>query len=102
MSAVLGVPAIDRRQVPLFGHALELGQAETAQLDRRVGFRHAAPLSLRWQRSTGRSMTEARTAIVTGAGERVGAAVTRGLLGDGWPVVAHGHHAIDALAQGAG
>jgi len=46
-------------------------------------------------------MTEARTAIVTGAGKRVGAAITRGLLDDGWQVVAHVHHATDDVPQGA-
>ena len=37
-------------------------------------------------------MTEARTAIVTGAGKRVGRAIAQALLEDGWTVVAHVHH----------
>ena len=43
----------------------------------------------------------ARTAIVTGAGKRVGAEITRGLLADGWSVVAHVHHPADDVPEGA-
>ncbi len=46
-------------------------------------------------------MTAKRTAIVTGAGKRVGAAIAEALLGDGWTVVAHVHHAGDAVPPGA-
>ncbi|MEO7634677.1 MAG: SDR family oxidoreductase [Sphingomicrobium sp.] len=46
-------------------------------------------------------MTASRTAIVTGAGKRVGAAITAALLADGWTVIAHVHHADDAVPQGA-
>jgi NAD(P)-dependent dehydrogenase (short-subunit alcohol dehydrogenase family) len=42
-----------------------------------------------------------RTAIVTGAGRRVGAAIARALLDDGWAVVAHVHHADGAVPDGA-
>lgn len=42
-----------------------------------------------------------RTAIVTGAGKRVGAAIAEALLADGWMVVAHVHHAADAVPEGA-
>lgn len=42
-----------------------------------------------------------RTAIVTGGGKRVGAAIVRALLGDGWAVVAHVHHGDDAVPDGA-
>jgi NAD(P)-dependent dehydrogenase (short-subunit alcohol dehydrogenase family) len=38
-----------------------------------------------------------RTAIVTGAGKRVGAAIARALLDAGWTVVAHVHHEEDAV-----
>ena len=41
------------------------------------------------------------TAIVTGAGKRVGAALARGLLGDGWTVIAHVHHDEDEVPAGA-
>ena len=42
-----------------------------------------------------------RTAIVTGAGKRVGAEITRGLLADGWAVVAHVRRNEDPVADGA-
>src|SRR3954453_3510544 len=40
-------------------------------------------------------MPAERTAIVTGAGKRVGAEIARALLDDGWSVVAHVHHEAD-------
>ena len=46
-------------------------------------------------------MAEGRTAIVTGAGKRVGAHLAEALLGDGWTVVAHVHHADDEVPEGA-
>jgi NAD(P)-dependent dehydrogenase (short-subunit alcohol dehydrogenase family) len=42
-----------------------------------------------------------RTAIVTGAGKRVGAAIARALVEDGWTVVAHVHHDADEVTDGA-
>ena len=42
-----------------------------------------------------------RTAIVTGGGKRVGAAIVAALLSDGWRVVAHVHHDGDEVAEGA-
>jgi len=42
-----------------------------------------------------------RTAIVTGAGKRVGAEIARALIADGWSVVAHVHRDEDSVAQGA-
>jgi NAD(P)-dependent dehydrogenase (short-subunit alcohol dehydrogenase family) len=42
-----------------------------------------------------------RTAIVTGAGKRVGASIARALLADGWAVIAHVHHEGDEVADGA-
>jgi len=42
-----------------------------------------------------------RTAIVTGGGKRVGEAIVRALLDDGWVVVAHVHHDGDAVPDGA-
>lgn len=41
------------------------------------------------------------TAIVTGAGKRVGAAIARALIEDGWAVVAHVHHAEDSVPERA-
>ena len=45
-------------------------------------------------------MVEGRTAIVTGAGKRVGAAIASALAEDGWTVVAHVHHEADAVPPG--
>ncbi len=42
-----------------------------------------------------------RTAIVTGGGKRVGAGIVAALIADGWHVVAHVHHASDAVPAGA-
>jgi len=42
-----------------------------------------------------------RTAIVTGAGKRVGRDIATALLGDGWRVVAHVHHDTDDVPDGA-
>jgi NAD(P)-dependent dehydrogenase (short-subunit alcohol dehydrogenase family) len=44
---------------------------------------------------------EDRTAIVTGAGKRVGRELTRALLDDGWTVLAHVHRAEDSVLDGA-
>jgi NAD(P)-dependent dehydrogenase (short-subunit alcohol dehydrogenase family) len=41
------------------------------------------------------------TAIVTGGGKRVGEAIVRALLEDGWTVVAHVHHENDSVPAGA-
>jgi NAD(P)-dependent dehydrogenase (short-subunit alcohol dehydrogenase family) len=43
----------------------------------------------------------ASTAIVTGAGKRVGAQVADALVEDGWTVLAQVHHESDAVAPGA-
>ena len=41
------------------------------------------------------------SAIVTGGGKRVGEAIVRALLTDGWDVIAHVHHQNDAVPDGA-
>jgi NAD(P)-dependent dehydrogenase (short-subunit alcohol dehydrogenase family) len=46
-------------------------------------------------------MMPGNTAIVTGAGKRVGAAIARALLDDGWTVLGHVHHEADAVPDGA-
>jgi NAD(P)-dependent dehydrogenase (short-subunit alcohol dehydrogenase family) len=46
-------------------------------------------------------MTAEGTAIVTGAGKRVGAAIATALLADGWAVLAHVHRDEDAVPDGA-
>lgn len=45
-------------------------------------------------------MTDTRTAIVTGAGKRIGAAIAAGLVEDGWKVLAHVHHNADSVPPG--
>jgi len=42
-----------------------------------------------------------RTAIVTGAGKRVGRDIASALLEDGWHVIAHVHHDSDDVPEGA-
>ena len=42
-----------------------------------------------------------RTAIVTGAGKRVGAAIAGALIADGWTVIAHVRRDSDAVPDGA-
>ena len=46
-------------------------------------------------------MAQGRTAIVTGAGKRVGRDIARALLDDGWAVVGHVHRANDNPPEGA-
>jgi len=46
-------------------------------------------------------MQQDRTAIVTGAGKRVGAEIARALIVDGWAVVAHVRQDEDPVADGA-
>lgn len=46
-------------------------------------------------------MEERRTAIVTGAGKRVGAEIARALIADGWRVVAHVRRDSDPVAEGS-
>ena len=46
-------------------------------------------------------MSAPRTAIVTGAGKRVGAAIAAALVDRGWSVLAHVHHAGDPVPEGA-
>ena len=45
-------------------------------------------------------MEAQRTAIVTGAGKRVGREIAAALVEDGWAVVGHVHHASDDLPAG--
>ena len=46
-------------------------------------------------------MTAKRTAIVTGAGKRVGAEIAAWLVSEGWAVVAHVHQVSDEVPTGA-
>lgn len=45
-------------------------------------------------------MSQGRTAIVTGAGKRIGREIAAALLADGWSVVAHVHHELDEPPEG--
>ena len=45
-------------------------------------------------------MDSERTAIVTGAGKRVGREIATALVADGWAVVGHVHHASDDIPAG--
>ena len=47
------------------------------------------------------TVEQARTAIVTGAGKRVGRSIAGALIDDGWTVVAHVHHDADDVPEGA-
>jgi NAD(P)-dependent dehydrogenase (short-subunit alcohol dehydrogenase family) len=46
-------------------------------------------------------MSEPRTAIVTGAGKRVGAEIATALVDRGWTVLAHVHDSGDAVPEGS-
>jgi hypothetical protein len=43
MTAVLGIPSLDRRQAALIDQLLQLGEANPLQLNGRTRFRHAHP-----------------------------------------------------------
>ena len=90
------VPAVDRRQPALVDQPLQLGEAEAlSSIGGRVSG-IASRLSLRAERSNPACVTgllrhcvarndgDMRTAIVTGAGKRVGADIAQALLDDGW------------------
>jgi NAD(P)-dependent dehydrogenase (short-subunit alcohol dehydrogenase family) len=102
MAAPLRLPFIDRRQAALIEQVLELVDAQSLKLDREAGFRHSAVLDCFAARLKAgvRRMTE-RTAIVTGAGKRVGEQIARSLIEDGWAVVAHVHRGGDDVPRGA-
>ena len=46
-------------------------------------------------------MTDEKTAIVTGAGKRVGREIAEALLADGWRVIGQVHHDSDGVPEGA-
>jgi NAD(P)-dependent dehydrogenase (short-subunit alcohol dehydrogenase family) len=123
MAAALRIPLVNRRQAALVDQLLQLDEAQSLELDRRAGFGHR-PASVIATLAKARgsnpvlhhldcfvprigygvlAMTAARpqTAIVTGGGKRVGAAIVRALVADGWAVVAHVHHDSDDVPEGA-
>jgi NAD(P)-dependent dehydrogenase (short-subunit alcohol dehydrogenase family) len=102
MPAVLWVPRIDRRQSPFVDQLLQIGQAEALQIKRRAALGHDSSLLRRACDDNRASMQDQpRTAIVTGAGKRVGSVIATELVADGWNVVAHVHHAEDEVPGGA-
>jgi NAD(P)-dependent dehydrogenase (short-subunit alcohol dehydrogenase family) len=68
------------------------------------GFRAFAPsldcFGARLKAGT-RAMRTDGTAVVTGAGKRIGAEIARALIQDGWTVIAHVHHEGDYVPEGA-
>jgi NAD(P)-dependent dehydrogenase (short-subunit alcohol dehydrogenase family) len=100
VAAIRRIPFVDRRQLALVDQPLKLGEADSLQLDRRSALGHR-PSLLRAARNDNRAGMSERTAIVTGAGKRVGAVIAAELLADGWNVVAHVHHAGDEVPDGA-
>jgi len=46
-------------------------------------------------------MEPERSAIVTGAGKRVGREIAAALVADGWRVIAQVHHESDDVPEGA-
>ena len=100
--AALRIPLVDRRQPALVDQSLELGQADAVQFDGGAALGHFASLLRRACDDNRAPMQDqSRTAIVTGAGKRVGAAIAAALVADGWAVVAHVHHADDEIPDGA-
>lgn len=102
VAAALRIPLIDGRQAPFVNQLLQIRQADTLQSNGRAAFGHSRSL-LRCARDDNRVAMQAheRTAIVTGAGKRVGAVIAAELLADGWSVVAHVHHGDDVVPDGA-
>ena len=104
MAAAFGIPAFDRRQGALVDQPLQVVQADSLKLDGGSCLGHLRKvIGLLRGAAQGRSsptMTK-ETAIVTGAAKRLGAAITRALLEDGWAVIAHVHHDGDEVAGGA-
>jgi len=106
------MPLLYRWQASVAYFQFDRGDTPSRDVDRLKGFRHAVPcrfgvpgrngasLCRGGAAVYGRAMTM-RTAIVTGAGKRVGRLLAERLLGDGWTVVAHVHHDGDDVPGGA-
>jgi NAD(P)-dependent dehydrogenase (short-subunit alcohol dehydrogenase family) len=82
---------------------LKLGKVDSLKIDGWTALRHRPSLDcFAFRLKAGvPAMDEPRTAIVTGAGRRVGAEIAKALLNDGWTVLAHVHHGEDAVPEGA-
>ena len=80
MAATLGIPAIDGREAALVDELLKLREADSLKFDRGAGLRHGGPLDcFRAPLKAGVFAMSERTAIVTGAGKRVGAEIASAL-----------------------
>lgn len=103
MAAHVGGPLIDGRQAPFVNEILKLGQAQSLEFNWRAALGHASFVLDCFEASLKAGVQEMsdRSAIITGAGKRVGAFVARELLADGWTVVAHVHNAGDEVPRGA-
>ena len=72
------------------------------QFNGRTGLGHRSSLLRRVGDDNRAAMQDqSRTAIVTGAGKRVGAVIAASLVADGWSVVAHVHDEADVVPSGA-
>jgi len=94
------VPLVYRRKLSIGDELLQLSEADSLQFNWGAGLGHS-PSLLRAAGNDNRAAMSERTAIVTGAGKRVGALIVAGLIDDGWKVVAHVHHFDDEVPQGA-
>lgn len=102
VTAVFRLPLVDRRQAALVDRLLQVGQTDALQFQRRLALGHDSSLLRRARDDNRASMQhQQRTAIVTGAGKRIGAVIAAELVADGWSVVAHVHHAEDSVPEGA-
>ena len=93
------VPLVYRRKLSIGDELLQLSEADSLQFNWGAGLGHS-PSLLRAAGNDNRAAMSERTAIVTGAGKRVGALIVAGLIDDGWKVVAHVHHFDDEVPQG--
>ena len=100
--AMRRVPALHRRKPPIVGKLLQIGKAQSLEFDRKTGLGHRPSLLRRAGDDNRVAMRDqSRTAIVTGAGKRVGAVIAKSLVADGWSVIAHVHHPDDEVPPGA-
>src|SRR5947209_11738303 len=87
------------RSPSIGGAAGSRARAARSRWERRMARHWIASLPGSRQES-GMVDRQERTAIVTGAGKRVGAEIARALLDDGWKVVAHVRHETDDPPSG--
>ena len=100
VTAMVGVPLVDRRQAFPVDRLGKLGERAAGDMNWRAALGHGLgschptpPGAIR------AAMT--RTAIVTGAGKRIGRVIAEALIADGWTVIAHVRRQGDAVPEGA-